>query len=48
MNLHGFISPARYENHAFIKYSNANLDDVANAVSDIDIDLKLIKVRSDH
>jgi hypothetical protein len=36
-----YLTPARYENHAFIKYSNANLDDIANAVSDIDIDLKI-------
>jgi hypothetical protein len=34
-----YLTPARYENHAFIKYSNANLDDIANAVSSIDIDL---------
>jgi hypothetical protein len=27
----------------FIKYSNANLDDIANAVSSIDIDLKVNK-----
>ena len=38
-----FLTPARYENHAFIKYSNANLDDIANAVSDLDIDLKVPK-----
>jgi hypothetical protein len=37
------VPPARYENHVYIKYSNANLDDVANAVSDIDIDLKVDK-----
>jgi hypothetical protein len=36
-----YLTPARYENHEFIKYSNANLDDIANAVSDIDIDLKV-------
>jgi hypothetical protein len=36
-----YLTPARYEDHAFIKYSNANLDDIANAVSDIDIDLKV-------
>jgi hypothetical protein len=45
-----YLSPARYENHAFIRYSNANLDDVANAVSDIDIDLKVdkgVKVTTD-
>jgi hypothetical protein len=38
-----YLTPARYENHAFIKYSNANLDDIANAVSSIDIDLKVNK-----
>jgi hypothetical protein len=27
----------------YIKYSNANLDDIANAVSSIDIDLKVNK-----
>lgn len=36
-----FITPARYENKKFIKYSNENLDDIANAVSDFDIDLKI-------
>ncbi|CAM2947695.1 gluzincin family metallopeptidase [Flavobacterium frigoris] len=38
-----YLTPARYENHAFITYSNANLDDIANAVSDIDIELKVPK-----
>ena len=38
-----YLTPARYENHAFITYSNANLDDIANAVSDIDIELKVTK-----
>lgn len=36
-----FIAPARYENHQFVKYSNENLDDIANAVSDFEIDLKV-------
>jgi len=36
-----FLTPARYENHQFIKYSNENLDDIANGVSDFDIDLKI-------
>nr|WP_100433645.1 aminopeptidase [Flavobacterium sp. 1] len=36
-----FLTPARYENKGFIKYSNENLDDIANAVSDFDIDLKI-------
>jgi hypothetical protein len=31
-----------YENHAFIKYSNANLDDI-KMPSSIDIDLKVNK-----
>jgi len=38
-----YLTPARYENHSFTKYSNANLDDIANAVSDIDINLKVPK-----
>lgn len=45
-----YLTPARYENHAFTKYSNANLDDIANAVSDIDIELKVpigLEVTSD-
>ncbi|MFA9187495.1 aminopeptidase [Flavobacterium sp. FBOR7N2.3] len=36
-----FLCPARYENHAFVKQSNENLDDIANAISDFDIELKL-------
>ena len=36
-----FLTPARYENKEFIKYSNENLDDIANAISDFDIDLKI-------
>ncbi|WP_341537937.1 aminopeptidase [Flavobacterium aquariorum] len=36
-----FLTPARYENHQFIKYSNESLDDIANGVSDFDIDLKI-------
>ncbi|MFE3868840.1 aminopeptidase [Flavobacterium sp. LS2P90] len=42
MNLKNwFLTPARYENHDFIRYSNNNLDDISNAVSDFDIDLKI-------
>ncbi|MFV7235701.1 aminopeptidase [Flavobacterium sp. ZB4R12] len=41
MNLKNwFLTPARYENHNFIRYSNNNLDDITNAVSNFDIDLK--------
>jgi hypothetical protein len=44
MNLKNwFLSPARYENNDFIRYSNNNLDDIANAVSSYDIDLKIPK-----
>jgi hypothetical protein len=42
MNLKNwFLTPARYENHNFIRYSNNNLDDIANATSNFDIDLKI-------
>ena len=36
-----FLTPARYENHSFVKYSNANLDDIANGISDYDIEIKI-------
>uniref|UniRef100_UPI00316AECD9 aminopeptidase n=1 Tax=Flavobacterium soli TaxID=344881 RepID=UPI00316AECD9 len=32
-----FLTPARYENGGFIKYSNNNLDDSANSISDYDV-----------
>jgi len=38
-----FLTPARYENHAFVKYNNLNLDDIANAVSNFDIILRIPK-----
>ncbi|WP_307725425.1 gluzincin family metallopeptidase [Flavobacterium glycines] len=38
-----FLTPARYENHGFTKYSNENLDDIANAVSDFDVELRVGK-----
>jgi hypothetical protein len=44
MNLKNwFLTPARYENHIFIKNSNCNLDDIANAFSDFEIDLIIPK-----
>ena len=44
MNLKNwFLTPARQENNAFINYSNNNLDDIANAVSDFDIEIKVPK-----
>ncbi|WP_342748653.1 aminopeptidase [Flavobacterium faecale] len=38
-----FLTPARYENHDFIKYNNENLDDIVNAVSDFDLSIKVPK-----
>ncbi|RKS94027.1 hypothetical protein BC952_1888 [Flavobacterium limicola] len=38
-----YLTPARYENHTFIKNSNNNLDDIANGVSDFEINLKISK-----
>ncbi len=44
MNLKNwFLTPSRYENHAFITYNNNNLDDIANGVCDFDIELKIPK-----
>ncbi len=36
-----FLIPARYESIAFVKYSNLNLDDAANAPSDYDLDIRI-------
>jgi len=36
-----YLTPSRYENHAFVKYSNANLDDIANGLSNYDIEVKI-------
>lgn len=36
-----FLSPARYVDHAFIRNSNANLDDIANGLCDYAVDLKI-------
>lgn len=42
MNLKNcFLVPARYENNAFVKYDNLNLDDNANSISDYDIEIKI-------
>ena len=44
MNLKNwFLTPARYENHAFVKYNNCNLDDIANAFSDFEIEFIISK-----
>ncbi|WP_196828799.1 aminopeptidase [Flavobacterium sp. CG_9.1] len=34
-----YLTPARYENNAFVTNSNNNLDDIANAISDFEIEL---------
>ncbi len=36
-----FLSPARFENGLFVKYNNFNLDDIANAVSDYEMEIKI-------
>ncbi|WP_300976711.1 aminopeptidase [Flavobacterium sp.] len=36
-----FLSPARYENHHFIQNSNANLEDIANAICSYEVSLKV-------
>jgi len=36
-----FLVPARYEDHRFLRYSNANLDDIANGISDYDVEIKV-------
>ena len=38
-----FLVPARYENKAFAKYDNLNLDDCANGLSDYDVEIKIPK-----
>ncbi|MEP6804728.1 MAG: aminopeptidase, partial [Flavobacterium sp.] len=42
MNLKNwFLSPARFENHNFVTYNNFNLDDIANATTDYEVNIKL-------
>lgn len=36
-----FLTPSRYENNAFVKYDNVNLDDEANALSNFDLTFKV-------
>ena len=36
-----YLTPARYENHDFVKNSNYNLDDIANGICDFEIDLRV-------
>ncbi|HLA56487.1 MAG TPA: hypothetical protein VK623_10325 [Flavobacterium sp.] len=45
-----FLTPARYENHSFARYSNNNLDDIASGISDFDVSLNVaanLQVNSD-
>lgn len=42
MNLKNwFLTPARFENHSFVKNNNFNLDDIANAISDYEVNIKV-------
>jgi hypothetical protein len=42
MNLKNwFLSPARFENHRFTRYNNFNLDDIANAVTSYEVEIKI-------
>lgn len=36
-----FLSPSRFENHSFVKNNNFNLDDIANASTDYEIEIKI-------
>ena len=38
-----YLTPARFENNTFVKYNNLNLDDAANAISDIEIEIKSLQ-----
>ncbi|WP_456314426.1 hypothetical protein [Pseudomonas shirazensis] len=42
MNLKNwFLTPARYDNHDFTKYNNFNLDDIANANTNYEVEIKV-------
>ncbi len=42
MNLKNwYLTASRFENHDFVKYSNINLEDNANAVSDFDLEMTI-------
>ncbi len=36
-----YLAPARYENHEFIRYSNADTDDIANGICDYELVLNV-------
>ena len=45
-----FLAPSRFENHDFIKNSNANIDDIANGLSNYEINLTFpenVKIATD-
>ena len=45
-----FLAPSRFENHDFIKNSNANIDDIANGLTDYEINLTFpenVKIATD-
>jgi len=45
-----FLTPARYDNHEFVRYSNVGIDDIANGISDYDVEFlsdKKLDVDSD-
>lgn len=45
-----YLTPARFENGAFIKYNNENLDDTANAICDFEVTINtpgVMKLTSD-
>jgi hypothetical protein len=38
-----YLAPARYENHDFVRYSNSNIDDIANSTADYKISFNIPK-----
>lgn len=38
-----FVSPAHYDNRDFVRYSNGNLEDIANGLSDYDVEVSVAK-----
>lgn len=38
-----FLTPARYDDHQFVRYSNVGIDDIANGISDYDVEISVPK-----
>ncbi|MBD3583022.1 M1 family metallopeptidase [Flavobacterium sp. D33] len=38
-----FLTPARYDGHEFVRYSNVGIDDIANGISDYDVEINILK-----